>query len=61
MGGLSNGPIPTPHVPFSHQTGGSLVTGRLDVDENVSRTHFRIHWLVVEVMQFTIVQLSPKP
>ena len=53
MGGLSNGPIPDPHVPITLQTGGrkvplSIVANRLEVDENVNTAHFRIHWLVVK-------------
>ena len=47
MGGLSNGPIPDPHVLPAPKTWGRKVSvhisvNRLEVDENVNKATFRI-------------------
>ena len=46
-------PPPIPHVPITTKPGVEksqfhISANQLEVDENVSRTHFRIHWLIVK-------------
>ena len=53
MGELSNGPIPTPYVPLTPIPGVEkfpcqISPNRLEVDENVNRAHYRMHWLDVK-------------
>ena len=54
MGGLSNGPIPDPHRPHNcpnrrvEKSIFQISASWLQVDENVNRSHFRIHWLVMK-------------
>ena len=52
-GGLSNGPITAPTSSLIPKPGVEkspfhISANRLEVDENVNRTHFRIHRLVVK-------------
>ena len=47
MGGLSNGPIPDPHVLLGIKNDPfQIATERLEIDENVNRARFSdIFWL----------------
>ena len=48
------GPFPKSQVPLNPKPGGGqkapfeFAASRLEVDENVNRTHFMIHWLDVK-------------
>ena len=53
MGGISNGPTLDHRGPLTAKSGVEkspfqISTNRLEVDENVNRTPFKIHWLVVK-------------
>ena len=53
MGGLLNGAIPDHPRPLTSKLGGrkdtlQISTNQLEVVENVNRTNFRTHWLVVK-------------
>ena len=67
MGGLSSGPIidpPRPPQPLKLRVEKSPIqisSNRLEVDENVNRSHFRTHWLAVKLVNGDGAQYMQSP